>query len=424
MKIALAAASDSDRIDDDLLLVRGEISDASLRAMRTGEITQTVKNREVPTRVHRGDVVWIEPRALLDVGETYTVVRTRTAATQSFVVVSPTMPVLAPLWPASSAIATNLIVLCADTPWPESLVAMGGEDSWSIRPGVLDAPRAGCITLERSCLSSAPVLPVAIADAQGAIVALVDPSERAPVASASACVDHRSSVGPICFEVQDDRAILSRGAEVAVVSARMGETILGGVVENESLVLRGLIPDHPFGLTLDVIGGSGERQHIAVEGKTLPARPHVIVNEVLADPDGPEPASEWVELVNDSARSERLEGWTLEDGGGMTPLPDVTIDPGQIAVIVGADAPASLLASIPSSAIKIVVPRVGKSGLSNAGESLALHDASGWVSSRFPSAPHPKNGRSVQRRTLSTQDDDSDGFVLATPTPGAIETLP
>jgi hypothetical protein len=264
-------------------------------------------------------------------------------------------------------------------------------------------------------------LPVALADSTGQVVALVDPSERSPSTNASACIDAQTSVGPICFEVQDDRAILSRGTDVAVVSARMGETVIGGVVEDESLVFRGLLPEHPFGVTLDVIGGTGDRQIIVVEGKTLPPRPHVIVNEVLADPDGPEPASEWVELVNDSAQQQRLEGWTLEDGGGMTPLPDVTLEASQVAVIVGADAPSALLVSIAPTAKVIVVPRVGKSGLSNSGEALALHDATGWVSSRFPASPHPKNGRSVQRRTLSTQDNDADGFVLATPTPGALD---
>ena len=102
------------------------------------------------------------------------------------------------------------------------------------------------------------------------------------------------------------------------------------------------------------------------------------------------------------------------------PLPPVTLAPGAFALVVnatfseqdGADpcpAPGTLI---------LRVPHLGKNGLSNSGEPLALRDAGGALVSRFPAAPKPKTGLSVARRSPAVPDGAKDGFALATPSPG------
>ena len=58
---------------------------------------------------------------------------------------------------------------------------------------------------------------------------------------------------------------------------------------------------------------------------------------MLANPAGPEPASEWIEVVNDSARTASLADVWLEDSGGHARLPEGELAPGEIVLLVGAD---------------------------------------------------------------------------------------
>ncbi|MFO0662090.1 MAG: lamin tail domain-containing protein [Polyangiaceae bacterium] len=419
VKIGVVPSRRSDTIAaDELLLIRGEVSDASLRTLARGELTQTVKSRLVPARFHLGESPWIEPLVLLEPSEIYSVARVGTSVVHTFAVDPLEVPIARRKWPVSSDVPAHLAVVCADDAIAQASSLAANDGTWKVELGVLDAPEPRCATLTKSCATTALSLPVALLDSSGAISALVDPAMPTVEGGAGSCAAPRAQVGPLCFEVQDDRAIVSRGAVDSVVSARLGEQLVGGVLQDGAIVLKGLLPEHPFGVTLEVIDASGAHQSIDVQGVTMAPRPHVVIDEVLADPDGPEPQSEWIEIVNDSARDQELVGWSLEDGGGLTPLPDTSLSAGQVGVIVGADAPAEVFAQIAPSAVLVVVPRVGKSGLSNSGEALALHDGTGWVSSRFPAKPHPKNGKSVSRNRVGSADDDANGFSLTDPTPG------
>jgi Lamin Tail Domain len=159
------------------------------------------------------------------------------------------------------------------------------------------------------------------------------------------------------------------------------------------------------------------------------ARPHVVINEVLADALGPEPASEWVELVNDGADAIELEGYRLADGGGEVALPAHRLGPGEFVLLTAEGfVPGAGGDVAPAPAAKVLtLPSLGKSGLSNAGEALSLLTPGGAIVSRFPALPKPKSGASVARRRPDVPDDDAGGFVLSAPggpTPGAPNVVP
>jgi hypothetical protein len=141
--------------------------------------------------------------------------------------------------------------------------------------------------------------------------------------------------------------------------------------------------------------------------------PHVVINEVLADPRGPEPAQEWVELYNDGLEQAVIGGWTFEDSGGSVALDAIPIPVGTYLLLVREDFDPVSDADVPppEGAPLFRVAGLGKNGLSNTGEQLTLRDASGRLVSRFPALPKPKAGVSVARREPWLADDDPRGFA-------------
>ncbi len=153
---------------------------------------------------------------------------------------------------------------------------------------------------------------------------------------------------------------------------------------------------------------------------TLPPSPHVILNEVLANPLGPEPQQEWVELYNDGSLPVDLDGYLLADLGGETLLPAALLAPGAFALIVNegfVEDDGHDVAPFAGTLI-LRVPKLGQAGLTNAGEPLSLRDAAGAVVSRFPAGPKTKAGMSLSRRSPEAPDLSPAGFVQAAPSPG------
>jgi hypothetical protein len=135
--------------------------------------------------------------------------------------------------------------------------------------------------------------------------------------------------------------------------------------------------------------------------------PQVSITEVLADPKGPEPQQEFVELVNRSQQPVNLLGWQLDDnddGRGGVSLPAIDLQPGHYAVIVGPGYDqTSTVDPAPASGaalIRLDVP-IGERGLANRGEPLVLRDPAGRLVSRYPGSESigqaVSNGQSVER---------------------------
>jgi hypothetical protein len=174
-------------------------------------------------------------------------------------------------------------------------------------------------------------------------------------------------------------------------------------------------------LTFDVFGQALRQTFVTT---TLSPLAHIVLNEVLANPLGPEPHQEWVELYNDGAVPGSLDGYTIADIGGKTLLPEVTLGPGQFALVVNEtfEMVDDVDVTPPDDVLLVRVPTLGKSGLSNGGEPLRLLDKQGFVVSRFPAIPKPKAGQSLARVVPDAPDGVSASFVVAQPTPGGTNT--
>jgi hypothetical protein len=123
---------------------------------------------------------------------------------------------------------------------------------------------------------------------------------------------------------------------------------------------------------VDRAGNLAESPPIA--WRTPPALPPIVITEVLANPAGPEPAQELVELRNVGDQEVSLEGLSLADARGSDALPAATLAPGAYAVVAtsafmpgGAD-----VAPRAGTQVLRVDARLGADGLSNGGEVTRL----------------------------------------------------
>jgi hypothetical protein len=264
--------------------------------------------------------------------------------------------------------------------------------------------------------------------------ALIDPVPLAPLEGAPPASDAvECLLGEVvlsagCVSVLDDRVVVSPRREPLLwwLSANGSHEAIE-TQDGLPFVIGGLAPSSVQVLWGSVFDQLGSAEPVDLEFRTQDAVPHVAINEVYADANGPEPQQEWIEVVNSGSVPVDLGGWVLEDVGGQTELPSGVLEPGAFAVVVNEayvpDADYDPL--IDPFALVLSVPTLGKSGLSNSGELIRLRAPEGEIVSRFPAMP-AEHGQSVARRAPFSLDEDPDQFgAHAAPgsSPGASNTL-
>jgi hypothetical protein len=184
-------------------------------------------------------------------------------------------------------------------------------------------------------------------------------------------------------------------------------------------------------LTLTDINGNS--QSIDISGRGI-AGPTVAITEVLADPLGPEPDQEFIEIVNYGESPADLSGWAIDDNGdrnGDTIPESIVLGPGQVGLLVAPDyqpqasgepalAEGALLIRLDSS--------IASNGLKNSeSETIELYDAAGSLVSAYPgSAGPPSEGVSVVRILPQLPDGDPMAFVThpeKAASPGVVDSF-
>lgn len=433
-----------------LFLVRGEVRDSHLRQIERDDVSKALAERFVPTLRWRADdgAVVLAPTVPLDPGETYVVASGAPRASLAFVTEqAEAAPLLVRAWPPVDAGGAGLFGLyCGDMTLPEvsfeSTLAPDGPLG-AFGRGVAPAGAGGaCLRFMGRGLAAegGPWVPPPVVWLPGLPWPLrVDPRPfggagpgdlgeaiEGPLEEATLeCTAFEVPFGPGCVEVEDDR-LLGRAPAAVMLWGIAGEglDVVMTTKKNERFVLKGLPAEKDISLDVTTIDLHGRQRRLTFSATTLTPMPHVVLNEVMANPLGPEPDQEWVELYNDGAVEAALGELVISDIGGETVLPEIMLPPGRFAVIVNETFVVDDEIDVPPAedALLVRVPALGKSGLGNGGEIVRLLDMRGRTISRFPAIPKPKAGQSVIRRSPDAPDGVSDSFQLAPPTPGAANT--
>jgi hypothetical protein len=409
-------------------LFEGELSDYYARALKRGEVPSALKARAVPLRFWRDATdCWMQPSQWLEPDTTYSLAVAGLGVLRVLRAQATDKPRATRLFPPLGARKYRLSVVCNTAALPaEPLTLEPGGVSLVATPGMAGLPEPSCVTLQvEGELSQAAASPPVVADA------LLDPSpwlplpaENAP--SLGACAVGEAFFGA-CLEVLDDRLRVTPLASdllfalheprAAVSVARAG---------GRAALLRGLVPDTAVSISGSVLSSRGNQEQFETVVTTTAERRHLVLNEVLANPVGQEPDAEWIELVNDSERPASLADAWLEDAAGHVRLPDATLAPGELALLVNEGFRASGLDVSVASGVRLLrVPSLGARGLSNGGEALLLVGREG-VLSRFPLLAAAHAGRSIARRGLDDADDDPAAFAehgAPGASPGALNTF-
>ncbi len=407
-------------------LFSGKLSSNYRSKLRRGELSSSLLERQVPI------VTWwaehgieIAPQAVLTPEEHYSLALEGHGLLGEFTVSGASAPVLFRIWPDRAGGATGTNLYCSSQPLAPDLKLADGI-SVPLSPGPAMARvqqgvgtqrvlREHCVSLEvmgenrGSIQVPPPELGSVLLDPVPLLAAPPGPWKP------RACGASEQPLAFGCIKVLDDRLRIEPPAWpsfwVVGVDGRFQHVVAKPGVP---LIIAGLTPQTAYSLTGVAMDPSGHATDIHQEIVMDEPMDHLIINEVLANPVGPEPAQEWVELVNTGMKPVDLSNYALYDIGGETPLPNVMLSPGQYALIVNQSYVGDGAYDPPPSpdCLLVPVPQLGKSGLLNSGEVLMLRHSSGEVVSRFPAQPKPAAGISVARRGWFAVDEALDSFAL------------
>lgn len=422
-----ADGGDDVTLPEGVVLVEGEPSKISLGKYEEGETTEALAERLVPVDYfEEPNHLELRPRGVLAIGQTYSVL-SREGVLGTIVVVPRTNRVLlSRVWPpCDSAYSIEQAIYCGKrAPIRRAELALFPEELGAKIELGLDKTgtfRDTCVRLipERSTkLSFLPPL--------GVDEFAFDPS---PFANSKeleelgvvACENDESSFGPGCLKIDGDRAVVrgpsgmtywvlssSAGNHAQILEAN-GRFVIPSLREVDDGVLTAMVFD---------LAGRTTSARAKIELPAPSAR--LVVNEVMSNPLGAEPAEEWVEIVNSGEVAATLIDYVLSDGSGKVELPDIVLGPGAFVLLTREDFVGGTAGDVaPRDGTTIVrLPQLGKGGLLNSGEAISLLDSAGNVVSTFPAKASERAGVSVARRSTSTLDDDATGF-LAHAVPGA-----
>jgi hypothetical protein len=402
-----------------VLLFEGALSRYHEGRIRSAELPTTLFERLLPVTAFASEVdgaVVVAPTRPLRPGGSYTLSAVGVGNLASIVVgTSSALSYAKRIFPPSrSAGGTRWVYCGASLDARREIVLEPGAVRAVVTPGVAagDAPEAPCFRLDVVGTPGGILLPPPRVGSIAIDPAPVSLAPVSPVAPPS-CTGDEAPFGPGCATVYDDRVTVRSPAAPLVWALRIGEsTAVVATAPEGRFVVAGLTPAsrvRAWGIVADAVGSETIIERTLV---TRAPSPHLVVNEVLANPGGPEPAQEWVELLNDGSRSESLSGFTLGDADGESVLPPLVLEPGAFALVVpdAFDVGGHLDVPVREGTFIVRVPRLGQGGLSNSGERVTLRAPGGVVASSFPPLASSGSGVSVARRSPGTLDDDADGF--------------
>lgn len=190
------------------------------------------------------------------------------------------------------------------------------------------------------------------------------------------------------------------------VSQKIGPIDIGRSITADLPWYRTLVPETEPGIAVIDVFDDGRP-----DNNTLPFRigeplgtAGLIINEVMAAPDGTEP--EWVEVYNSSDRTIDVDGWSIGDASAVVMLDERLLIPPDAYLLIATDV--DLLFAARDVPLTAIIAEHPIPTLNNGGDLVRLIDPDGTVvdSMRFTAIGTTERGRSIERRHPELASDD------------------
>jgi hypothetical protein len=416
---------------EDLWLVLGEIgSSTEGRVKRRDPPASLEAARQSVFSYREGEETTIAPSGVLAPGATYSILALGVGVIGSATVAIDSTPLLRH-WGGGWVLEGEPLLYCWGEPPMDELTnsdllpAISGSETNGVRLGV-DESEFGkdlCVRVEPEVQVDGFVLPPTSVGGW-----LLDPLPLSvrPAAESEeqacdlkctgntvtgACVRHEQGVFLVEF---CPGAYLLSAREASSVDDKIHYSLLSRAA-SRTTVVGPLRPDELYTITIASLDAK-EIIPETLELRSGAADARLVLTEVLIDPLGSEPQSEWIEIQNVGTLPGSLLGLEIWDDSGGTPLPDLKLQAGQVGLIVREDFRVGADIVPAEDALPIVVAQIGQNGLRNTGEEVSLRDSEGNVLSKIPAKSRPEGVSSLR---ISPWAADNEQSFIEHPAPGA-----
>lgn len=399
-----------------LLLFSGSLSEYYERRIQERDLPESLLERQVPVLTWRGDgTAWLGNTEALAVGQRYSLAEAGYGLLKEFDVSLAPPALMSRVWPPPGVVGPLAIYCGLRLSQPLTGLLEPSDSPYEAVPGVRgpdDRPEQALLAEDCATLrilegrAAGPQLSPLQIDGVWLDVAQLEYVRDAPTIDATRldCGAGELEFGPGCAAIADSYVRITRAPDqLWVLRSEAGVQRASGP---SPVVVRGLVPQTDYTFQLTVVSAAGEVARFEPTLRTTAPSARLVISELMANPNGPEPGQEWIELVNIGSVSAELEGLVLQDGGGESALPPWTLEPGAHVLLVTSAFDPSYPFDVnpgPDTAL-VVLESLGRSGLSNAGEPVLLRDASGRVLTGVPPLKQDKPGYSVARRAPELAD--------------------
>jgi hypothetical protein len=401
VRLTLLGTGVADVAPSDVGLFEGPLSETQLGRWTDDDLSDSLRDRLVPSTVYAFDgSLRVVPHRPLRLGAEHSVALRPNEVHLPFWTQESGPAPAARLFPSPEAEPRGgVFAYCADSPAPDQGAAPLEVE---LEPGGQRAT-VGLLSIDPRCV-------LLVSEASGGALAHpprtafgldLDPGPlRLSAAESSpteiSCDSGEIALGRACARVEDDRLVVGPSTEDAFyVFERSGQIARRSGAPGLGFEWRGLEPETTQTIRVAIVTASGV-ESLQLSITTPPARPRLQIAEVMANPVGPEPQQEWIELHNEGTAAAETAGVELVDAAGSVPLSSFTLAPGGRVLLVRSDFDAAATGLQLEEAALVRLPSLGGNGLSNQGEALSLR-RDGIVLSESPAEPKPKEGLSLAR---------------------------